>query len=55
MSWIYKGDILEDIGEYVGFVYIIENLVNHKAYVGKKLFHFIFTDWCLPSSCGKTI
>ena len=41
--WEYKGELLEDIGEYVGFVYIIENLVNNKAYIGKKLFHFTKT------------
>lgn len=41
--WEYKGEILEDTGEYVGFVYIIENLTNGKAYVGKKLFHFTKT------------
>lgn len=43
MSWIYKGELLEDIGDYVGFVYVIENLANNKAYVGKKLFHFTKT------------
>ena len=38
--WLYKGEEFTDIGHYVGFVYIIENLTSHKAYVGKKLFHF---------------
>jgi len=38
--WTYKGEILEDIGEYIGFVYIIENIVNNKKYIGKKNFYF---------------
>ena len=38
--WIYKGEEFKDIDHYVGFVYIIENLTNHRAYVGKKLFYF---------------
>lgn len=38
--WSYKGEILEDIGSYVGFVYIITNLRTNKRYIGKKLFHF---------------
>lgn len=40
MSWIYKGDIVEEIGDYVGFVYMITNLRTNKRYIGKKLFHF---------------
>ena len=43
MSWIYNGQLVEDTGDYVGFVYMIENLVNGKAYIGKKLFHFTKT------------
>jgi len=40
MEWIYQG---EDITEeqtlsYVGFTYLIENLISNKKYVGKKLF-----------------
>lgn len=38
--WSYKGEILEDIGNYVGFVYIITNLRTNRRYIGKKLFHF---------------
>jgi hypothetical protein len=38
--WIYRGEIFEDIGNYVGFVYIITNLRTNKRYIGKKLFHF---------------
>lgn len=40
MSWIYKGEIVEDIGNYVGFVYIITNLRTDKKYIGKKNFYF---------------
>lgn len=38
--WIYNGEqFTEDmIGDSVGFVYIITNLVNNKQYIGKKLF-----------------
>ncbi|PHS22188.1 MAG: hypothetical protein COA84_13490 [Robiginitomaculum sp.] len=28
----------DDIGDYIGFVYVIENVNNGKKYVGKKLF-----------------
>ncbi len=40
MSWTYKGELLEEIGNYVGFVYIITNLRTDRKYIGKKLFHF---------------
>lgn len=40
MSWIYNGEIIEDIGDYIGFVYIITNLQNNKRYIGKKNFYF---------------
>ena len=38
--WLYEGrEINEDeIGDCVGFVYIITNLTNQKRYIGKKLF-----------------
>lgn len=38
--WIYNGEqFTEDmIGDSVGFVYIITNLINNKQYIGKKLF-----------------
>ena len=37
--WIYKGkEFCDDqIEDHVGFIYIIENLTNHRKYVGKKL------------------
>jgi hypothetical protein len=36
--WYYKGKEFtsEDIGDYIGFVYVITNLLTHKKYVGKK-------------------
>jgi Putative endonuclease segE, GIY-YIG domain len=41
MTWFYNGlPVTEVIDDYVGFVYIIENLTNHKKYIGKKLFWF---------------
>lgn len=41
MTWIYKGEKLEEVPEgYVGMVYLITNLTNKKKYVGKKIFHF---------------
>ena len=41
MSWIYQNsEFTEDqIGNNLGFVYIIENLKTGRKYVGKKLFH----------------
>jgi hypothetical protein len=38
--WTYKGEILEDIGNYIGFVYLITNLRTEKKYIGKKNFYF---------------
>ncbi len=40
MSWIYKGEVVEDIGNYIGFVYIITNLRTERKYIGKKNFYF---------------
>lgn len=38
--WYYRGEILDSdqIEPYVGFVYLIEDTVNLKSYVGKKFF-----------------
>lgn len=38
--WYYENKEIsdEDIKEYVGFVYLIENLTNNRRYIGKKLF-----------------
>ena len=41
MSWFYKGEPVEDIDDkYIGFVYLIENLVTGKKYIRKKLTKF---------------
>ena len=40
MSWTYKGEIVEDIKNYIGFVYMITNLRTNKRYIGKKNFYF---------------
>jgi len=39
--WIYNGkEFTEDnIGSYYGFVYLIENTLTNKKYVGKKFFY----------------
>lgn len=39
--WTYQGKPFTsaDIGKYVGFVYLITDLVNGKRYIGKKVFH----------------
>jgi hypothetical protein len=38
--WIYRGEVFQDsqIGKYVGFVYVIENLLDGRRYIGQKLF-----------------
>jgi len=43
MTWLYNGLIVEDIGSYIGFVYMITNLQNNKRYIGKKNFYFAKT------------
>jgi Putative endonuclease segE, GIY-YIG domain len=41
MQWTYDGKIIEEIPEgYIGFVYLITNLVNNRKYIGKKLAQF---------------
>jgi hypothetical protein len=41
MSWLYNGKPVEEIDDkYIGFVYLIENLVTGKKYIGKKLTKF---------------
>jgi len=43
MSWIYRGQIVDDIAKCpensVGFVYLIINLDNDKKYWGRKILH----------------
>lgn len=38
--WYYNNEPYESVGEYVGFVYRITNLLNDKKYIGKKNFYF---------------
>lgn len=41
MSWLYNGKPVEEIDDkYIGFVYLIENLITGKKYIGKKLTKF---------------
>ena len=41
MIWTYEGNTVEEIPEgYIGFVYLITNLLNGKRYIGKKLANF---------------
>lgn len=40
MSWTYEGEVVEDIKNYVGFVYMITNLRTNMRYIGKKNFYF---------------
>ena len=45
MTWYYKGQPVYEIDEkYVGFVYLIQNTVSGKAYIGKKLSKFSKTN-----------
>ena len=40
MSWLYQGRVFteEDIGDNYGFVYILENNLTGRKYIGKKFF-----------------
>jgi hypothetical protein len=40
--WFYNGKSLDsmDLGEYIGFVYLIKNTVDDRMYIGKKLLKF---------------
>jgi hypothetical protein len=38
--WLYNDSPYEEIGEYVGYVYIITNLSSNRKYIGKKNFYF---------------
>ena len=40
MTWLYNDKEFEDVGEYIGYVYIITNLQTGKKYIGKKNFYF---------------
>jgi hypothetical protein len=47
--WLYEGKVFEtdDIGEYFGFVYLIECLENNRKYLGRKYF------WSFRTPKGK--
>jgi hypothetical protein len=38
--WFYNNVEFTDVGEYVGFVYLITNITNDRKYIGKKNFYF---------------
>ena len=38
MTWYYNGVPFEDDGTHFGFVYLIENLINNRKYIGRKYF-----------------
>ena len=38
--WYFNNEEFQDIGEYVGFVYLITNLTNGRKYIGKKNLYF---------------
>jgi len=41
MSWIYDGNIIEEIDpKYCGFVYLITNNLTGRQYIGKKILKF---------------
>lgn len=46
MTWWYQGNmVIEPPDDAIGFVYIIENLVTGRKYIGKKLFQFSKTTY----------
>ena len=52
-QWTHRGKLFESeqIGDYIGFVYLITDLSNNKKYVGKKNF---WSTRKLPPLKGKT-
>jgi hypothetical protein len=36
MNWLYENKEFTDVEDYYGFIYLIENLVNGKKYIGRK-------------------
>ena len=38
MTWYYDGVPFEDDGTHFGFVYLIENLITNRKYIGRKYF-----------------
>jgi hypothetical protein len=53
LQWTYKGKPFDSdqIGDYIGFVYLITDLTNDKKYIGKKNFWSVRR---LPPLKGKT-
>ena len=46
MTWLYKKKIVEEISEdYIGFVYLITNVISGRKYIGKKLAKFSKTTY----------
>jgi hypothetical protein len=44
MTWVYKKKIVDEISEeYIGFVYLITNVISGRRYIGKKLAQFAQT------------
>lgn len=38
--WLYNNVEFTDVGEYIGYVYLITNITNGRKYIGKKNFYF---------------
>lgn len=38
--WFYNDEYFDTLGDYVGFVYQITNMINGRKYIGKKNFYF---------------
>mgnify|MGYP002478023174 FL=1 len=36
MNWLYEDKEFTDVEDYYGFIYLIENLINGKKYIGRK-------------------
>ena len=36
MNWLYEDKEFTDVEDYYGFIYLIENLVNGRKYIGRK-------------------
>jgi len=37
--WLYNNEPFTDVGDYIGYVYLINNIINGKKYIGKKQCH----------------
>lgn len=57
LMWFYEGRAFteDDIEDSVSFVYLIENTLNGKKYVGKKLFQFTRTKRIKGKKRGKKV